>query len=196
MTPELVRAQPTQKHLLRRRRRPVDLRLARRGSRQHPALRARLPGREGHSSRTELSQHRPHSRGRIPSHRAQRRPARQDAAHGRCARREGAGHRRLGQRARSPRHRRGDRAAAARGTRARRGPPARRDRHPGAGLVPDARIRRPLHPARPALSRDRRPALLRACRNPRRPRLFARDRAAGRRSRLRAHRQRAQARPR
>ena len=39
------------------------------------------------------------------------------------------------------------------------------------------------------------PAFLRARRNPRRAGLPARDRAAGRRSRLRAHRQRAQARP-
>ena len=84
------------------------------------------------------------------------------------------GHRRLGLRGRSPRHRRGDRAAAARRGAAR--PSARRDRHPGARLVPDARVRRPLRHARPALSRDRRPALLRARRNPRRARLSARDR--------------------
>ena len=32
--------------------------------------------------------------------------------------------------------------------------------HPGARLLPDARLRRPLHHARPALPRDRRPALL------------------------------------
>src|SRR6266849_3238313 len=38
-----------QEHLLRRRRRPVDLWLAWRGGRQHPALRARLPRRQGHS---------------------------------------------------------------------------------------------------------------------------------------------------
>ena len=53
-------------------------------------------------------------------------------------------------------------------------PHARRDRDPGARLVPDARVRRPLRHARPALSRDRRPALLRARRNPRRARLSAR----------------------
>ena len=41
-------------------------------------------------------------------------------------------------------------------------PRARRDRHPGARLVPDARVRGPLRHARPALPRDRRPALLRA----------------------------------
>ena len=39
-------------------------------------------------------------------------------------------------------------------------PAAQRDGDPGARLVPDARIRRPLHLAGPALSRDRRPALL------------------------------------
>ena len=38
------------------------------------------------------------------------------------------------------------------------GPSARRDRHIGARLVPDARIRGALHPARPALPRDRRAA--------------------------------------
>ncbi len=37
--------QPEAEYLLRRRRRPVDLRLARRGGRQHPALRARFPRR-------------------------------------------------------------------------------------------------------------------------------------------------------
>ena len=51
---------------------------------------------------------------------------------------------------------------------------AQRDRHPGARLLPDARVRRALRHARPALSRDRRPALLRARRNPRRARLSAR----------------------
>ena len=38
-------AQGNQQHLLRRRRRPVDLRLARRGGRQHPPLRARFSRR-------------------------------------------------------------------------------------------------------------------------------------------------------
>ena len=92
-------------------------------------------------------------------------------------------------------HRRGDRAAPAR---RRHRPPAsaRRDRHPGARLVPDARVRGPLRHARPALSRDRRPALLRAPGNPRRARLSARRPLRGRRPRLRAHRQRAQARAR
>ena len=43
-----------QEHLLRRRRRPVDLRLARRRGRQHPALRARLSRRQGHPARAQL----------------------------------------------------------------------------------------------------------------------------------------------
>ena len=41
-------------------------------------------------------------------------------------------------------------------------PAPQRDRHPGARLVPDARLRRPLRHARAALPRHRRPALLRA----------------------------------
>ena len=76
------------------------------------------------------------------------------------------------------------------------GPLARRDRDPGARLVPDARVRGPLRHARPALSRHRRPALLRARRDPRRARLSAPGQPAGRRSRLRAHHQHAAARAR
>ena len=107
-------ARTAQKHLLRRRRRPVDLWLARRGGRQHPALRARLSRRQGDPPRTQLPLHRPHPRRRLASDRAQRRPARQDAAHRGRAGREGHRHRRLGFGRGSPRHRRGDRAAAAR----------------------------------------------------------------------------------
>ena len=105
-------------------------------------------------------------------------------------------HRRLGFGGRGARHRRADRGDAAGGARVGARPSARRDRHIGARLLPDARIRGPLHPARPALSGDRRAALLRAHGNPRRPRLSARHRAAGRRPRFRAHRQHAQARAR
>ena len=43
-----------EEHLLRRRRRPVDLRLARRRGRQHPALRARLPRRQGDPAGAQL----------------------------------------------------------------------------------------------------------------------------------------------
>ena len=92
-----------QKHLLRRRRRPVDLWLARRRGRQHPALRARFPRRQGHPARAQLPLHRPYPRRRLASDRAQRRPARQDAAHRGRRRREGHGHRRLGLRGGSPR---------------------------------------------------------------------------------------------
>ena len=49
------------------------------------------------------------------------------------------------------------------------GPAAQPDRDPGARLVPDARLRRPLHHHGAALSRHRRPALLRARRRSRTP---------------------------
>ena len=61
---------PPQEHLLRRRRRPVDLWLARRGGRQHPALRARFSRRESHPPRTQLPLHRTHSGRRLASDRA------------------------------------------------------------------------------------------------------------------------------
>ena len=67
------------------------------------------------------------------------------------------GHRRVGQRGGSPPHRRGDRGAAAEG-RIRSDEMADARAH----LLPDARVRRALHHARPALPGDRRPALLRA----------------------------------
>ena len=60
-----------QKHLLRRRRRPVDLWLARRRGRQHPALRARFSRRQGHPPRAQLPLDRPHPRRRLASDRAQ-----------------------------------------------------------------------------------------------------------------------------
>ena len=68
-------------HLLRRRRRSVDLWLARGGGRQHPALRARLSGREGDPARAQLSLDRTHPGDRLASHRPQRGPPRQDPAH-------------------------------------------------------------------------------------------------------------------
>jgi hypothetical protein len=49
---------------------------------------------------------------------------------------------------------RGDRAPGARGL------PARPRGDPGARAVPDARVRRPLHPDRPGLSHRRRLPLL------------------------------------
>ena len=113
-------------------------------------------------------------RRRLGPDRPQRGPARQDAVHRR--RRPGG----------DARRRRlvwdGEEEARAIGEeieqlqRAGRG--AERDRDPGARLLPDARLRGPLHHARPPLSRHRRPALLRAPGDPRRARLFPRDRAA------------------
>ena len=82
--------------------------------------------------------------------------------------------------------RRGDRAAPA------PGPLARRGRDPGAGVVPDARVRGALHHARPSLPGHRRPALLRAARDPRCAGLPALRRPAGRRLGLRADLQYAQ----
>ena len=96
---------------------------------------------------------------------------------------QGRGRRLLGRRGGSARHRRGHRAAPA------PGPRFERDRHPGARLVPDARLRGPLHHPWPALSRDRRPALLRAAGDQGRHRLFRGDAQPGERPQIRAHRQ-------
>src|SRR5215469_5039190 len=60
---------------------------------------------------------------------------------------------------------------------------AGRDRHSGARLLPDPRIRRALHYPGPALSRHRRSALLRAAGDPRRLGLSPPRPSAGRRSR-------------
>ena len=116
--------------------------------------------------------------------RAQRRPPRQDAVdRGRSpARRSRV--RACG----TPRKKRATSARKSRSCSA-RATSSRRDGDSGARVVPDARIRGALHLARPALSRDRRPALLRARGNPRRAGLSALHRAGRRRSRLRAHRQ-------
>ena len=72
----------------------------------------------------------------------------------------------------------------------------RRRRHPRPRPVPDPRVRGALHRHRPALPDRRRLPLLRARRDPRRPRLPPPHRPARRRPRLRADRQHAQARPR
>ena len=108
-------------------------------------------------------------------------------------RREGPPDRPLGRRGGGALDRRGDRgatpAAPAASTRS-----ARRHRHPGARLLPDARLRGALPDHRPPLPRHRRPALLRAPGDPRRHGLLPRRRLARRRPRLRAHRQRPQAR--
>ncbi len=102
---------------------------------------------------------------------------------------QGRDRRLLGRRGGSAHHRRGHRADAA------AGPRLERDRHPGARVVPDARLRGSLHHARPALSRDRRPALLRAAGDQGRDRLFRGDAQPGQRPQIRAHRQYAAAGP-
>ena len=59
-------ARPGQRqYLLRRRRRPVDLWLARRRGRQHPPLRDRLSRRQDHQARAELPLDRAYSRRRL-----------------------------------------------------------------------------------------------------------------------------------
>ena len=58
-------AQRPSQPLLRRRRRPVDLWLARRRGRQHPALRERFPGRQHHPAGAQLPLHPPHPRRRL-----------------------------------------------------------------------------------------------------------------------------------
>ncbi len=83
---------------VRRRRRPVDLRLARRRGRQHPALREGLPGRSRHSPGAQLPLHGAHPGRRLGPDRQEQGPPRQDAFHRRRARREDHRHRRLGRR--------------------------------------------------------------------------------------------------
>jgi len=56
--------------LLRRRRRPVDLQLARRGDRQHPQIREGFPRRAGHPPRAELPLDAAYPRRRRRPHRA------------------------------------------------------------------------------------------------------------------------------
>ena len=97
-------------YLLRRRRRPVDLRLARRRRRQHPAVRDGLSRREGHPARAQLPLGRPHPGGRLGADRPQPGPPRQDPVHRRADGRTADRHRRLGQPGGSARRRRGDRS--------------------------------------------------------------------------------------
>ena len=176
--------------VLRGRRRPVHLRLARRRRRQHPALRTRLSRRDGDPTRAKLSLRRAYPGGRRRAHHPQSQPPRQDSLHRGRHGRKANGRRRVGQPGGGAGRRRRDRGGAAR----RRD--AERNGDTGARLVPDARIRGAFHRAGHSLPGDRRPALLRAGRNPRRARLSALRRPARRRPRLRAHLQHAAARSR
>ena len=169
--------------VLRRRRRPVDLRLARRAGRQHPALRAGLPRRQGHPAGAQLPLDGTHSQRRV---RLIGTTAAGSAR--RCSpttrRRQGRADRRLGRRGGGALHLRVDRGIA------QGRPSARRDRHPGARLVPDARDRGPLHHRRPAVSSSAARASTSARRSGR-DRLSRGDAQPGQRSQVRAHRQRA-----
>ena len=178
---------------VRRRRRPVDLRLARRRGRQHPAL------REGLSRRRVI---------RLEQN-YRSTPHILAAASGLIAANEHRLGKTLwtdipeGEKVRLIGHWDGEEEARwigeeiealARGTRGLDARPPRRHRHPGPRPLPDARLRGPLPHHRPALPRHRRPALLRAPGDPRRDGLLPRRGLARRRPRLRAHRQRAEAR--
>ena len=167
--------------VLRRRRRSVDLCVARRGCRKHPAVRAGLSRREGDQARAKLSLGRPHPRGRCRTDRAQPRPSRQDAVHRQTAGREADSRRSVGRPRRSKTGRRGDRGVPTQG----RLP--QRCRDPGPRLVSDARIRGAVHRARPPLQGHRRTTILRAGGNPRRPGLSSLRRPTRRRPCVRAH---------
>jgi hypothetical protein len=162
-------AQERKQHLRGGRRRPEHLFMARRGSRQHPALRKGFSRREDDPAGAELPLHAPYPRRRLgPDREATAEPARQDLVD------------------RGERRRQGPRPSACGTARRRRAASARRssgwsakaqplivDRHPRARAVPDPRVRGPLHPDRPALPHRRRLPFLRARRNPRRARLSA-----------------------
>ncbi len=171
--------------LLRRRRRPVDLRLARRGGRQHPALREGFSGRHHRPTRAQLPFDAAHPGRRLAPDLPQRGKVGQDAVDRGQGGRTHLAPRRVGRRRGGAHDRRGDRGPAARQAQA--GP----DRHPGAGRLPDPRVRGTLHHHGPALPGDRRAALLRAPGDPRRTGLLPGHGAARRRPCLRAHLQHA-----
>ena len=154
-------------HLLRGRRRPVDLRLARGRGRQHPAVREGLSRRQGHPAGAELPLDPAHPRRRLRSDRRQRGPPGQDPLDRRERGREGPPDRPLGRRGRGALDRRGDRGDR-QGTRG-LDPIGLDDmRDPRSRVAPDARLRGSVPDHRPALPRHRRPPLLRADGDPRR----------------------------
>ena len=132
-----------QQYLLRRRRQPVDLRLARRRCRQHPALREGFPGAKI-----------------IRLERNYRSTGISRAAAGLIAHNQGRLGKTLftdGDKGEKPSvsgiwdRRRKPARSARRSSSCSAGPVARRDRHSRPRLVPDARIRGALHHPRPAL---------------------------------------------
>ena len=120
-----ARRRPQERHL-RRRRRPVDLQLARGRGRQHPALRAGLPGRAGDPAGAQLPLDRPHPGRRVGRHRAQPGPPRQDAVDRGRAGRAGPHRRPVGRPGGGPLRRRRGRGLAAPG----------RQPQPGGGAGP------------------------------------------------------------
>ena len=127
--------------LLRRRRRPVDLRLARRRGRQHPALREGFPRRHHRAAGAQLPLDAAHPGRRLAPDLPQRGTAGKDAVDRNEGRRAHLAARRVGRRRGGAHDRRGDRGAAARQAR------AEPDRHPGARRLPDPRVRGTLHHA-------------------------------------------------
>ena len=143
--------------VLRRRRRPVDLWLARRRGRQYPALREGFSRRQGRSGWSAITARpaifSPPPRISSPTTATvSARPCSPTANEGEKPTVAGVWD--------------SEEEARVVGEEIeqlqRQGAFARRDGHSRARLVPDARIRGALHHARPALQGDRRPALLRA----------------------------------
>ena len=188
LAPAALRGAP--QPLRGRRRRPVDLRLARRRRPQHPRLRGRLPGRHGRQARAELPLD------ADDPERGQRGDRQQPLAQGqdaleRARRRRSGPRARAGGRARRGALRRlGDRAARGRGRLARR----------HRGLLPDQRpeprARGHARPLRRPVPGHRRHPLLRARRDQGRARVPDAAREPVRHGRLRADRQLAAARDR
>ena len=92
--------------------------------RQHPALRAGLPGGHDHPPRAQLPLDRPHPGRRLGRDRAQPRPPRQDALDRGRGRRAGPGRGPVGRPGGGPLRRRRDRGLAARGRAADARPPS------------------------------------------------------------------------
>ena len=107
-------AQGTAGCLLRRRRRPVDLWLARRRGRQHPALREGFPRRHHRAAGAQLPLDPAHPGRRLASDLPQRGPAGKDAVDRNEGRRAHLAARCVGWRRGGAHDRRGDRGAAAR----------------------------------------------------------------------------------
>ena len=182
-----------------RRRRPVDLLVARRGPAQHPRLRARLAGHRGRQARAELPLDPADPRRRPRRRVAQHRPQGQEAVDRQRRRRpdpalrglqRGGGGRVDRPPGRGPGRRSRDRADPTRG-RGGRPVPGARDR----GHVPDERPvagdRGIVPPLRHPLPARRRDAVLLAARGQGRPGLPAHPALGHRQRQLRADHQRA-----